>query len=124
MRLRARVRGLYRILRGGVVRVDPIYKDHARLAVEPRPLDYSREQLTRPHRPGDLAAPGVHQVEVTILIYGLHKGVGDGYADVEVVDLIVVVLAGDKLLDIRVVHARSEERRVGKECRSRWSPYH
>ena len=23
-----------------------------------------------------------------------------------------------------VVDARSEERRVGKECRSRWSPYH
>src|SRR3989449_11331681 len=23
-----------------------------------------------------------------------------------------------------VVHTRSEERRVGKECRSRWSPYH
>jgi len=23
-----------------------------------------------------------------------------------------------------VVSARSEERRVGKECRSRWSPYH
>ena len=22
------------------------------------------------------------------------------------------------------VQARSEERRVGKECRSRWSPYH
>src|SRR2546427_12471830 len=22
------------------------------------------------------------------------------------------------------VHIRSEERRVGKECRSRWSPYH
>ena len=22
------------------------------------------------------------------------------------------------------VHCRSEERRVGKECRSRWSPYH
>ena len=22
------------------------------------------------------------------------------------------------------VKARSEERRVGKECRSRWSPYH
>ena len=21
-------------------------------------------------------------------------------------------------------HRRSEERRVGKECRSRWSPYH
>ena len=23
-----------------------------------------------------------------------------------------------------IVSARSEERRVGKECRSRWSPYH
>ena len=23
-----------------------------------------------------------------------------------------------------LVFARSEERRVGKECRSRWSPYH
>src|SRR2546426_9481272 len=24
----------------------------------------------------------------------------------------------------RTLHRRSEERRVGKECRSRWSPYH
>src|SRR5258708_9292916 len=24
----------------------------------------------------------------------------------------------------RAIHDRSEERRVGKECRSRWSPYH
>ena len=24
----------------------------------------------------------------------------------------------------RSLHDRSEERRVGKECRSRWSPYH
>ena len=23
-----------------------------------------------------------------------------------------------------IVETRSEERRVGKECRSRWSPYH
>ena len=26
--------------------------------------------------------------------------------------------------DFRFYNARSEERRVGKECRSRWSPYH
>ena len=25
---------------------------------------------------------------------------------------------------IRCIASRSEERRVGKECRSRWSPYH
>src|SRR5260221_9593838 len=33
----------------------------------------------------------------------------------EIVSLAVFALAGD---------VRSEERRVGKECRSRWSPYH
>src|SRR3989441_12964098 len=32
------------------------------------------------------------------------------------------VAAAGEVLDTR--HARSEERRVGKECRSRWSPYH
>src|SRR2546428_9451056 len=26
--------------------------------------------------------------------------------------------------DLELAVARSEERRVGKECRSRWSPYH
>src|SRR5256885_8712184 len=32
----------------------------------------------------------------------------------------------DELLTDRLVYGeqRSEERRVGKECRSRWSPYH
>src|ERR1051325_8458996 len=32
------------------------------------------------------------------------------------------VLEGSELLEF--VRERSEERRVGKECRSRWSPYH
>src|SRR3989442_2194059 len=27
-------------------------------------------------------------------------------------------------IDVRPSRERSEERRVGKECRSRWSPYH
>src|SRR5690348_18356253 len=30
----------------------------------------------------------------------------------------------DNVLDKLPSPARSEERRVGKECRSRWSPYH
>ena len=30
----------------------------------------------------------------------------------------------DILLGVRGSQDRSEERRVGKECRSRWSPYH
>src|SRR2546425_12843118 len=32
--------------------------------------------------------------------------------------------AADHALQHHVNHVRSEERRVGKECRSRWSPYH
>ena len=34
------------------------------------------------------------------------------------------ILGSDLFLCIREKAARSEERRVGKECRSRWSPYH
>src|SRR5258708_38631332 len=32
--------------------------------------------------------------------------------------------SGSLLATDRIARARSEERRVGKECRSRWSPYH
>ena len=35
-----------------------------------------------------------------------------------------LVLRGIKTLPVRMERTRSEERRVGKECRSRWSPYH
>src|SRR2546430_12927013 len=30
----------------------------------------------------------------------------------------------DRFPTARILQSRSEERRVGKECRSRWSPYH
>src|SRR2546422_6212361 len=32
--------------------------------------------------------------------------------------------AGGFTVKLGVIPTRSEERRVGKECRSRWSPYH
>ena len=35
-----------------------------------------------------------------------------------------IALAVQEALKNIIQHARSEERRVGKECRSRWSPYH
>src|SRR2546427_9207433 len=31
---------------------------------------------------------------------------------------------GMRTRDVVLLNLRSEERRVGKECRSRWSPYH
>ena len=37
---------------------------------------------------------------------------------------LVVSCLIEGILQGPVVRNRSEERRVGKECRSRWSPYH
>ena len=34
------------------------------------------------------------------------------------------MLHDNGIYDVKVTATRSEERRVGKECRSRWSPYH
>src|SRR3712207_9116642 len=44
----------------------------------------------------------------------------DLVAEVDALIADVHPRASDELLDL----LRSEERRVGKECRSRWSPYH
>ena len=38
---------------------------------------------------------------------------------------MAILAAGNiGFVDVQTVITRSEERRVGKECRSRWSPYH
>ena len=47
----------------------------------------------------------------------LRIGTGWTKEDLGKVQVIVESTYGDS-------HPRSEERRVGKECRSRWSPYH
>src|SRR2546425_7463416 len=41
----------------------------------------------------------------------------------ETEDVLLDIAQHDPDSDVRQ-QARSEERRVGKECRSRWSPYH
>src|SRR5256886_3556990 len=42
----------------------------------------------------------------------------------EVGELVVAVSSIDAVIVGAAAATRSEERRVGKECRSRWSPYH
>ena len=37
---------------------------------------------------------------------------------------VILKNEGNVILSEGLVLQRSEERRVGKECRSRWSPYH
>ena len=36
----------------------------------------------------------------------------------------ILIVDDDMAINDMLVKYRSEERRVGKECRSRWSPYH
>ena len=50
---------------------------------------------------------------------GVQGGDGAGAAGVGVVEVAKV-----HALQVEAGQLRSEERRVGKECRSRWSPYH
>ena len=39
-------------------------------------------------------------------------------------NIMIKGLIQEEDITIVNIYARSEERRVGKECRSRWSPYH
>ena len=50
-------------------------------------------------------------------------------AEVDKIDKHLTADATDEEIDhffnqLLYIQLRSEERRVGKECRSRWSPYH
>ena len=76
-------------------------------------------------KPGRLAVP---QQRITVR--------SDGMGTAPVIPLIYLTLLSAKLLAMAFPDGctdaelsgyndeRSEERRVGKECRSRWSPYH
>ena len=65
--------------------------------------------------------------------YDLHGEVYDRFRQ-EQISVIVLLATEDECLyktgrNLRALYlregwTRSEERRVGKECRSRWSPYH
>ena len=50
------------------------------------------------------------------------RGLPTGY--LENPDLRSRVERDTLIKTLHYIHRRSEERRVGKECRSRWSPYH
>src|SRR2546422_4598103 len=90
-----------------------------------------RARLTTSGRAG---VPGPPAVRVSALIATLLDLVllflrdGRGNREVAVLDDALLPLARndelDELAGQRIERLRSEERRVGKECRSRWSPYH
>ena len=87
-----------------------------------------------PVRPDDLAAEVIREVvarnrieaaEISDVVLGCVNQAGE---DCRNVARFSALLAGlpptTPGVTVNRLCARSEERRVGKECRSRWSPYH
>src|SRR2546430_17682979 len=81
-----------------------------------------------------VACLGIGSLAACASIAAAHTGGSTGYASVLVsgntvrysLTLSPAALSPELRDEIRLAPAgrRSEERRVGKECRSRWSPYH
>src|SRR2546425_9751037 len=66
------------------------------------------------------------QITVEVLNLAIDRERAESYG-VDQVPAIIVEGARDygiRFYGIPLGYERSEERRVGKECRSRWSPYH
>ena len=64
-------------------------------------------------------------MKIAVLGYGT---VGSGVVEVLDVNQKLIATRAKEEIEVKYVldlrNFRSEERRVGKECRSRWSPYH
>src|SRR2546421_5696076 len=84
----------------------------------------SRRRHTRSDRDwsSDVCSSDLHDARV----FRIHGDIGAASILVDEENALPVLAgisgAKDSTLGLRPV--RSEERRVGKECRSRWSPYH
>ena len=69
-------------------------------------FDFGKEFIKDWIKPfGTIFINSLKLIAIPLILAALIKGVSD-------------------LKDISKLSRRSEERRVGKECRSRWSPYH
>ena len=68
--------------------------------------------------PQNTSHPVLHKLKTPVSI--AHQGGNHLYPDQSILAFQNSVDLGIQVLELD----RSEERRVGKECRSRWSPYH
>ena len=82
----------------------------------------------------ELIWPTMERIEQLHTSQGALTGVATGFTDLDRLtagfqrgDLVIIAARpsmGKTAFALNIVQHRSEERRVGKECRSRWSPYH
>src|ERR1044072_3219762 len=103
-------------------------------SVLPAPTHFSRQALTEGVMMKTKRAAGVLALCAGFLVPSLALAQGGGMAGMNHMDMghEIVIPKGalytkadvEFMQGMIAHHARSEERRVGKECRSRWSPYH
>src|SRR3712207_8865898 len=80
----------------------------------------------------DIGVTGVQTCALPIFAGDVGEAVAGGVAEAEGARPVAArrlaveqpLEVGAELQAVRAARPRSEERRVGKECRSRWSPYH
>ena len=73
----------------------------------------------------DVTTGSLALVVITLLAATVNGALGYGFSSITVP--VALLFYANRVLNPALVWlevARSEERRVGKECRSRWSPYH
>jgi len=84
-------------------------------------VDPMAEILAAGQEPTGLAAPPSSSLDKLFKAWGVEFSTMDVVADNR---YALGIRQGQGQKSVRHVGLRSEERRVGKECRSRWSPYH
>ena len=73
---------------------------------------------------GATASPGPHDYEVVIREQSEVNRQAHRARLAEGGEVVPFAGPAEMVAGRKIVADRSEERRVGKECRSRWSPYH
>ena len=88
------------------------------------PQTIQKEKFFDPRKPFQSQRPETHEEWQARMGGEVLAVVRSGlYLDFRFLDMALSALSPAPYERCRVL-ARSEERRVGKECRSRWSPYH
>ena len=88
----------------GVVSIQAIQEDDAGFTRLPGGVDNGLEHRPGVELSGNLLGCGVHKIIAPSGLHSGHEGLGKTNGDVEVGNLLGVVLAGDKVHDIGVVH--------------------
>src|SRR3712207_1683711 len=111
-----------RAVRGRALQVE---RHRAALAAGVRGLEVAAAHHSLPASGGGPGSPsGVPCVGITCGPSGVLLGSTSGSGGVLMGSVVMATPSGGTGVSSLARALRSEERRVGKECRSRWSPYH